>query len=127
MFRHVRFRSPTPPVQPALQLTLTAAELFGAAFQCDTFDRLPPALRRLAVTEVDNAGSDCNSLALATVDHHAAACWSAIRGKSMTEAEAIYSAHVEASARELVTMLELWRPTRFPFHRATNEQARRMK
>lgn len=127
MFRHVRFRSPNPPVQPALQLTLTAAELFGAAFQCDTFDRLPTALRRLAVAEADNARDDCKSLALATVDRHAAACWSAIRGKSMIEAEAIYGAHVEASARELVTMFEPAASDSIPFPSGDHERARRMR
>jgi len=126
MFRHVRFRSPTPPEQPALQLTLTAAELFGAAFQCDTFDRLPPALRRLAVAEADNADDDCKSLE-ATVDRHAAACWSAIRGKSMSEAKAIYGAHVETSARELVTMLESVTSDSIPFPSRDNERARRIK
>lgn len=127
MFRHVRFRSPNPPVQPALQLTLTAAELFGAAFQCDTFDRLPPALRRLAVAEADNARDDCKSLALATVDRHAAACWSAFHGKAMSEAETIYETHVEAAARELATMLEPVASASIPFPSGDKERARRIK
>lgn len=105
MFRHVRFRSPTPPVQPALQLTLTAADLFGAAFECDTFDRLPPTLRRLAIAEADNARNGSKSPVLVTIDRHAASCWSAIRGKLMNDANTIYGAHIEAAARELVSML----------------------
>jgi len=127
MFRHVRFRSPNPPVQPALQLTLTAAELFGAAFECDTFDRLPPALRRLAVAEADNARNNGESPALATIDRHAAACWSALRGKPTNEAEATYRAHVEAAVRELASVLEPAALNSIPFPSRDGEQTRRAK